>query len=137
MLNSVKEKHVYERDSLKARIAELEDENIAFQDKFYQEQSKVNKLFIDAENIRADLHKEIKDYRITKKKLKSIIVQFQDRLEDLRHMSYAKDLTETRDQEQLQEQLQEAQEFTRQQIELLDIDDDTSSDGEDSSSRFS
>ena len=40
----------------------------------------LQQIKIDAEDVRADLHKEIKDYRVMKKKLKTVILQFRDRL---------------------------------------------------------
>lgn len=46
----------------------------------------------DAEEVRDDLHKEIKDYRIMKKKLKTVILQFRDRLEELRNHEVAREL---------------------------------------------
>ena len=53
--------------------------------KLQAEQKKMGDLFYDAEQLRADLHKEIKDYRGMKKKLKSIILEFRERLQDLRN----------------------------------------------------
>lgn len=46
----------------------------------------------DAEEVRDDLHKEIKDYRIMKKKLKTVILSFRDRLEELRHHDVTREL---------------------------------------------
>lgn len=46
-----------------------------------------------------------------KKKLKSIILQFGDRLEELKHREITRELQETQDKAQYEESLQRAQEF--------------------------
>ena len=69
------------------------------------ESKKLRDICIDAEVIRASLHKEIKDYRNMKKKLKSIILQFGDRLEELKHREITRELQETQDKIQYEESL--------------------------------
>ena len=67
------------------KIHELKEAKISLEGQLEEEKRKVGDLFIDAEHLRSELHKEIKDYRKMKKNLKSIIVEFQSRLNDLRH----------------------------------------------------
>ena len=68
------------------------------------------------------MHKEIKDYRTMKRKLKSIIVQFGDRLEELKRREITRELQETQDKIQYEESLQRAQEFMQNQSLLLKRD---------------
>ena len=59
-----------------ARIHELKESKISLEGQLEEEKRKVGDLFIDAEHLRSELHKEIKDYRKMKKSLKSIILEF-------------------------------------------------------------
>ena len=54
-----------------------------------------------------------------KRKLKSIIVQFGDRLEELKRREITRELQETQDKIQYEESLQRAQEFMQNQSLLL------------------
>ena len=58
------------------RIHELKESKISLEGQLEEEKRKVSDLFIDAEHLRSELHKEIKDYRKMKKSLKSIILEF-------------------------------------------------------------
>ena len=73
--------------------------------KLEAESKKLSDLWNDAEDIRASMHKEIKDYRAMKRKLKSIIVQFGDRLEELKRREITRELQETQDKIQYEESL--------------------------------
>ena len=67
------------------KIHELKEAKISLEGQLEEEKRKVSDLYIDAEQLRSELHKEIKDYRKMKKNLKSIILEFQSRLQELRH----------------------------------------------------
>ena len=67
------------------KIHELKEAKISLEAQLEEEKRKVSDLYIDAEQLRSELHKEIKDYRKMKKNLKSIILEFQSRLQELRH----------------------------------------------------
>ena len=65
------------------RIHELKESKISLEGQLEEEKrkvgdcsSKLTNLYIDAEHLRSELHKEIKDYRKMKKSLKSIILEF-------------------------------------------------------------
>ena len=94
----------------KSQVTVLEQAKAILEAKLLDEQKKLSNLFIDAEQLRSDLHKEIKDYRSMKRKLKSIILQFKDRLEDLRNREITREL-ETQDQFKFEEALEKAGDF--------------------------
>ena len=64
------------REGLQNELLASNQTKDQLESKLLAEQRKLQDLFIDAENLRAELHKEVKDYRRMKRKLKGIIVQF-------------------------------------------------------------
>ena len=87
-----RKQHKLETDTLNVRIKSLVAQKTKLEAKLETESKKLRDICIDAEVIRASLHKEIKDYRIMKKKLKSIILQFGERLEELKHREITREL---------------------------------------------
>ena len=71
-----------------------------------------------------------------KKKLKAIILSFEDRLAQLQNMEFTRDFQETQDKIKFEEELQRTHEFMQSQRRTLNLDhrsdDDTSSEGENS-----
>ena len=75
-VSEVQTRHQAERKNLMTKIHELKEAKISLEGQLEEEKRKVSDLFIDAEHLRSELHKEIKDYRKMKKNLKSIILEF-------------------------------------------------------------
>ena len=88
VVKQLEEKYSKETADLKNQIEILQQTKALLEGKLLEEQRRVSNLFIDAEQLRSDLHKEIKDYRGMKKKLKSIILKFGDSLEELRNRQF-------------------------------------------------
>lgn len=57
---------------------------------------------------------EIKDYRKMKKKLKSIIIQFGLRLEDLQHREVTREYQEAHDKSEYEEAIKRTSDFMQQ-----------------------
>ena len=87
-------------------IKELTESNHGLQEELEESQKNLEKLYEDAEQMRSVLHKEIKEYRHMKRKLRDVIVEFQKRLSELMDRETARELQESLEQANFQEQLQ-------------------------------